>query len=212
MSFQDELRAAELKSKKQGLSESERMKILDEAGQDIETLKKKIKENVQNGFVTGGKNGEKKRSGAWLGKKDFWYGRHYFKFEETREKARRRRLFSSAPEMMYVTDCVVTDKEKYKVYYDELMRQAKENGITIRILCPARDEIQEGEECLVGRPALSDNSYVGGEYDIIYKRNKPRYKKGDVPVPGRIGVTNLRFIKNVEIVNGGIYLSGTVEF
>ena len=75
-----------------------------------------------------------------------------------------------------------------------------------------RDEIQEGEECLVGRPALSDNSYVGGEYDIIYKKNKPRYKKGDVPVPGRIGVTNLGLIKNVEIVNGGIYLSGTVEF
>ena len=48
MSFQDELRAAELKSKKQGLSESERMKILDEAGQDMETLKKKIKENKKN--------------------------------------------------------------------------------------------------------------------------------------------------------------------
>ena len=212
MSFQDELRAAELKSKKQELSEAERMKILDEAGRDMETLKKKIKENVQNGIVTGGKNGKKKRSGAWLGKKDFWCGKYYFKFEESRETVRRRRLFSSAPEMMYVTDCVVTDKEKYKVYYDELMRLAKEDGITIRLLCPARDEIQEGEECLVGRPALSDSSYVGGEYDFIYKKNKPRYKKGDVSVPGRIGITRMGFAKNVEIVNGGVYLSGTVEF
>ncbi|MEI3175858.1 MAG: hypothetical protein V8S96_04895 [Lachnospiraceae bacterium] len=73
----------------------------------------------------------------------------------------------------------------------------------------ARREMKSrrGKSRLVGRPALSDNSYVGGEYDIIYKRNKPRYKKGDVPVQ-EVGV---RFIKNVEIVNGGIYPVGRIR-